>query len=93
MHTDAPAILTDIRLGRFSAQGDGMHVELSSPATRSTPLLTFRHDEALGLQVVIHAGDPGDPDVSMSLQDLERAIAFAKAEVRNEASYDPPQGN
>jgi hypothetical protein len=90
MHTNSPLLLTDIRLSRFSAHDDGMHVELSSSTDHPGPVLTFRQDEALGTQVVIH---PSDRDIALSLQDLEKAIAFARAEVRSESSCDPPSSD
>jgi len=77
-----------LRLTRFSAVGDGMHLEVSAHASESPridPILTFREDEQLGLQVVVHL-DAGD--VAFSLAELKSAIGAAEADVHRESSYD-----
>lgn len=69
----------------FSAVGDAMHVEVvDRPSNSSLMLVTFRADEDLGMQVVLH----GDADVAFPLSGLKRAIALADAEVHPESFYD-----
>ena len=87
MQTEKPVLLPELRLSLFSAVGDGMHVEVSAPAgTRAPPgpFLTFREDETLGKQVVLHTSGG---DVAFPLSELSRAIALAEAEVRKESFY------
>jgi len=87
MHTQELEVFSMLLLSRFSAVGDGMHVEISGSieGIRSSPLITVREDEELGLQVVLHA--PGR-DVAFPLSELQRAIEFAIAEVHKESFYD-----
>lgn len=88
MHTEKPEILPEIRLSRFSAVGDGMHVEVSAPVEAvdtAGPILTFREDERLGKQVVLHFPDR---DIVFPLSELQRAITYAEAEVHKESFYD-----
>ncbi|WP_028103996.1 hypothetical protein [Pseudoduganella violaceinigra] len=84
MHTQTPRLLANIMLQRFSASEDGMHVELLESKDSPQPLITFREDEALGMQVLLHIQDG---DLAFALADLERAIEFAKLEVRKESFY------
>ena len=87
MHVQDPEILPNLRLSCFSAVGDGMHVEVSRPdgLLPPDPLMTFREDEQLGMQVVLHGSDH---DVVFSLAELQRAIAFAASEVHRESFYE-----
>lgn len=87
MHVHEPEVLSKLLLSRFSATGDGMHVEISRPSGEafSGPLITFREDEELGLQVVLHGHTH---DVVFPLSELQRAIEFAIAEVHKESFYD-----
>ena len=88
MHTRDPVVLSKLRLTRFSAVGDGMHLEVSAhpgETPRADPILTFREDEQLGLQVVVHLENS---DVAFSLSELKSAISAAEADVRRESSYD-----
>jgi hypothetical protein len=88
VHTRDPLVLSKLRLTRFSAVGDGMHLEVSahpSESPRGDPLLTFREDELLGLQVVVHL-EHGD--VAFSQSELKSAISAAEADVHRESSYD-----
>ena len=57
MHTQNPKLLANIMLQRFSASEDGMHVELVKSKESPQPLITFREDEALGMQVLLHTQD------------------------------------
>jgi len=85
MHTSDPEYVDILGLRCFSAVGDGMHVEVTGrPSDPSLPLLTFRADDILGLQVVLH----GETDVAFPLSELKRAIALADAEVHPESFYD-----
>lgn len=85
MHTSDPEYVAVLRLQCFSAVGDGMHVEATGrPSNPSLPLVTFRADENLGMQVVLH----GDTDVAFPLSELKRAIALADVEVHPESFYD-----
>ncbi len=84
MHSHDPKLMDATRLSCFSAVGDGMHVELAAEADGGV-LVSFREDEALGLQVVLH-GRP--QDVVLSLADLKRAISKAESEVHRESFYD-----
>lgn len=69
----------------FSAVGDGMHLEVRGrPNGSALPLMTFRADETLGMQVVIH----GATDVAFPLGELKRAISLAEAEGHSESFYD-----
>ncbi|TDP06509.1 hypothetical protein DFR39_109190 [Roseateles asaccharophilus] len=87
MHVQDPEMLPNLRLSCFSAVGDGMHVEVSRPDGMPSPdpLMTFREDEELGMQVVLHGSDH---DVVLSLAELKRAIAFAASEVHRESFYE-----
>ena len=88
VHTHEPVVLSRLRLTRFSAVGDGMHLEVSahvSEPPRTDPILTFREDEQLGLQVVVHL-EAGD--IAFSLAELKSAIGAAEADVHRESSYD-----
>ena len=88
MHTRDPLVLSKLRLTRYSAVGDGMHLEVSanpSESPRGDPLLTFREDERLGLQVVVHLENG---DVVFPLSELKSAISVAEADVHRESSYD-----
>jgi len=84
MHTQNPKLLANIMLQRFSASEDGMHVELVESKESPQPLITFREDEALGMQVLLHTQDR---DLAFPLAELERAIAFARMEVHKESFY------
>lgn len=89
MHTYNPKVLDKLAIAYFSAVGDGMHVELCPPGASARvpeqPFMTFREDEELGKQVVIHcqAGDLAFP-----LEELKRAIAIVDLEVHKESFYD-----
>ena len=49
MHTVEPEYLSELVLQRFSANGDGMHVEaIGRPSAALIPFMTFRADELLG---------------------------------------------
>jgi hypothetical protein len=88
MHTRDPLVLSKLRLTRFSAVGDGMHLECAAPLNEvehSDPILTFREDESSGLQVVVHLGSR---DIAFRLSELKSAIAAAESEVHSESSYD-----
>jgi hypothetical protein len=88
VHTQAPVVLSRLSLTRFSAVGDGMHLEVSAPANEGNsaePFLTFREDELLGLQVVVHLDGR---DVAFPLSELKLAIATAESDVHRESSYD-----
>ena len=84
MHSHDPKLINSTRLACFSAVGDGMHVELAAEADGEV-LVSFREDESLGLQVVLHGRSR---DVSLSLSDLKRAISLAESEVHRESFYD-----
>jgi len=84
MHLHDPKLIDSTRLSCFSAVGDGMHVELAVEADGEV-LISFREDEVLGLQAIIH-GRP--QDVVVSLADLKRAISFAESEVHRESFYE-----
>ncbi|RZI56926.1 MAG: hypothetical protein EOP37_22320 [Rubrivivax sp.] len=85
MHTPHPEWIPVLHLQRFSAVEDGMHVEATGrPSAPATPIMTFRADELLGMQVVLH----GQEDVAFPLSELKRAIALAEAEVHPESFYD-----
>lgn len=84
MHLQNPLVLDQVRLTKFSAVGDGMHIELASPIS-ADPLLTFREDEQLGLQAVIHLADQ---DMVFPLAELKRALVMAELEVHRESFYD-----
>jgi hypothetical protein len=88
MHLRNPSIIHQLRLTRFSAVGDGMHIELAGE-NGADPFVTFREDEQLGLQAVVHLIDR---DVVFPLAELKRAIAIAEDEVHTESFYDgqPP---
>jgi hypothetical protein len=90
MHVSKPTVLEKLRLSRFSATEDGMHVEVSvfssNPAESTTVLFTFREDENLGMQVVLH----GSGDIAFPLAELKAAIRYAEAEVHKESFYDSP---
>lgn len=85
MHSHNPKVLDAIKLQCFSATEDGMHVELVESKDNPSPLITFREDESLGMQVLLHLHDR---DLAFPLAELERAIAFAKQEVHKESFYD-----
>jgi hypothetical protein len=84
MHSKNPLVLSEVRLVRFSAVGDGMHIELTEPGS-SGALLTFREDDQLGFQVVVHLVAK---DVAFPLSELKRAIGLAEADVHTESFYD-----
>ena len=84
MHSHNPKTLASILLQRFSATEDGIHVELVASKDNPQPLMTFREDEVLGVQVVLHTQDS---DFAFPLVELERAIAFAKQEVHKESFF------
>jgi len=84
MHAQNPKLLANIMLQCFSAGEDGMHVELVESKESPQPLISFREDDALGLQVLLHMHDR---DLAFPLAELERAIAFAKMEVHKESFY------
>ncbi len=84
MHTHNPRMLESILLQRFSATEDGMHVELVESKDNPQPLMTFREDEARGMQVLLHTQNR---DLAFPLAELERAIAFAKLEVHKESFF------
>ena len=86
MHLRNTLVLDRVRLTSLAAVGDGTHIEIAPP-DRADPLLTFREDERLGLQAVIHLPDK---DVVFPLADLKRAIAAAEREVHTESFYDQP---
>ena len=88
MHLRNPRVIDQVRLTQFSAVGDGMHIEVAG-SDSADPFLTFRADEQLGLQAVIHLTDR---DVVIPLAELKRAIAVAEDEVHTESFYDrqPP---
>ena len=90
MHLQNPEFLASVALQRFSAAGDGMHLEVTrerSPgaAANGEPILSFRKAETGEIQVAIHWPDR---DVVMLLSELKRAIEVAEIEVQNEAFYD-----
>ncbi len=90
MHTKDPTLIYQLELTMFSAVGDGMHVEVSGnvggPQGRvPDPFITFREDEELGKQVVIHCTTG---DLAFPLEELKRAIAVAESEVHRESFYD-----
>ncbi len=84
MHSN-PKVLDAIKLQYFSATEDGMHVELVQSMDNPEPLITFREDESLGMQVLLHLHGR---DLAFPLSELERAIAVAKQEVHKESFYD-----
>jgi hypothetical protein len=86
MHAHKPQVLAALELSRFSAAGDGMHVEVAAPDPNAAgPFLSFREDEVLGMQVLLHLPNG---DLAFPLAELKRAIAFAEAEVHRESFYD-----
>jgi hypothetical protein len=85
MHNHNPKLLESIKLQLFSATEDGMHVELVESKDDLQPLITFREDENLGMQVLLHLQDR---DLAFPLIELERAIEFARQEVHKESFYD-----
>lgn len=88
MHAEDAEFLPTLCLARFSAVADGMHVEVSAPPharESARPFITFREDEQLGKQVILHSSAQ---DVSFPLSELRRAIAFAEMEVHKESFYD-----
>lgn len=90
MHLGNPHIFKQIALASFSAVNDGMHIEIvltdgNGNEIQGSPIITFREDEELGLQVVIHREKY---DVVFPLSELKRAILVAEEEVHREACYD-----
>ena len=86
MHAKDTTFLPTLALVRFSAHDDGMHVEAGGGQTQEhQPLITFRADETLGFQVVLHRAEG---DVSFPLDELKRAIEYAEQEVHPESFYD-----
>lgn len=90
MHTKDPKLIEQLALTMFSATGDGMHVEVSEkergPEGKAPdPFITFREDEVLGKQVIIHCQGG---DIAFSLEELKRAITVAESEVHKESFYD-----
>lgn len=78
--------IAELKLQRFSATGDGMHLEvIGRPSAPHEPLITFRADEQDGLQLVLHGLKD---DVAFPLAELKRAIAIAEKEVHPESFYD-----
>jgi hypothetical protein len=61
-----------------------MHIEIASPGAADA-MLTFREDEQLGFQVVVHLAEK---DVAFPLSELKRAITVAETEVHTESFYD-----
>ena len=85
MHTSNPEWIPTLHLQKFSAAEDGMHVEATGrPRAPAAPIMTFRADDLLGMQVVLH----GQDDVAFPLSELKRAIALAEVEVHPESFYD-----
>jgi hypothetical protein len=65
-----------------------MHLECAAPLNESAhadPIITFREDESLGLQVVVHLDGR---DIAFPLSELKSAISAAEFDVRRESSYD-----
>jgi hypothetical protein len=86
MHAHKPHVLASLALSRFSAVGDGMHVEVTASGPNTVgSFLSFREDEVLGMQVLLHLPDG---DLAFPLAELKRAIAFAEVEVHREPFYD-----
>ncbi len=79
-------------LQRFSAVGDGMHLELCiaddagalAVDQKPYPLASIKADERGRLMFVIYTPDG---DVTISVTEIERAIHAAKSEVHPEAYY------
>ena len=69
-----------------------MHVEASvfspNPQEITRILFTFREDEQLGLQAVLHWPEE---DIVLPLGELKRAINYAEDEVHKESYYDQPR--
>jgi len=85
MNAPQPEFVPTLRLQKFSAAGDGMHLEATGrPSNPTAPFITFRADEQLGMQVELYGIDY----VSFPLAELKRAIALAEAEVHPESFYD-----
>lgn len=90
MHIENPEVLEKIALATFSATGDGMHVEVTKADKNgkeidNNPIITFREEDGVGLQVVIHGNQN---DIIFPLSELKRAIDFAEKEVHCESFYD-----
>lgn len=84
--------LSKIYLQRFSAVGDGMHLELCQAddlgnivEEESDPIITIRADSGDDLKFVVYS-DSGI--VSIPLSEIERAIKVAKEEVHSEDFYN-----
>ena len=84
--------LSKVYLQRFSASGDGMHVEICKADEAGKfvhgepyPIVTIRASQEDELKFVI-CSDLGT--VSIPLDEIERSIAFAKDVVHSENFYD-----
>jgi hypothetical protein len=65
-----------------------MHLECAAPPSEgkhADPLFTFREDESLGLQVVVHLDGR---DIAFPLSELKSVIVAAESEVHRESAYD-----
>ena len=90
MNLEKPIKYEKVSLAKFSATGDGMHIEIalkdeSGNEIKESPIITFREEENEGLQVVVHK--EGN-DIVFPLSELKRAISFAEQEVHSETFYD-----
>jgi len=85
MRAHKPEVFHTVIQQKCSVAGDGMHVELIASMDSPAPLINFREDEKLGMQVLLHSADR---DVAFLLAELESAITWAKQVVHMEPFYD-----
>jgi hypothetical protein len=85
-----PKLIEGLCLARFSAVGDGMHVEVTEnneegKEKSSNPIFTFRLSEDHVLQIIVHGKEH---DLIIPVSELKKAIAYAEIETKSESFYD-----